>query len=96
MADPRTKRYGKPFNVQLDETSRAMLNQLAEAEKVPASQIIRDSIDKRFRMTFNREPRCVTGGMCLCPVAHTGAQHSSKTSAELVAERRGANGAPTG
>ena len=93
MADPTIKRFDKPFNVQLDETHRAMLNQLALKNSVPGSQIIRAGIEMRYRMEFNSEPRCMTTAQCLCPAVHVAPRTAQISATELLAQRTAGNGA---
>lgn len=92
MADSRTKRYSKPFNVMLDETHRAMLDQVAHRRAVPAAQVIRDMIDKAYRMEFANEPRCASGEGCLCPQAHYGRRPAPESSEDILKRQRSGNG----
>lgn len=93
MADPTIKRFDRPYNVQLDETHRAMLNQLGVKNGVPGSQIIRQGIEMRYRMEFNNEPRCMTAATCLCPAVHVAPRGAQISAAELLAQRTAGNGA---
>jgi hypothetical protein len=92
VADSRTKRYKKPYHLMLDETHQAMLAQLAEANHVPASQIIRQWISNAYRMQFDQEPRCMTGLDCLCPRSHNLDRGPLVTDRELLQRHGGHNG----
>lgn len=76
----------------LDTTHRAMLQQIAAKEGVPASQIIRRWISHAFRMEFEAEPRCISGLNCLCPRAHQTDRGPQTSDAELLQRHRASNG----
>ncbi len=67
MADPRTKRYVVAFNAQLDEAEKKMLEALATRLGISQGAVVRNQIQKQFRMTFGAEPACANGHACLCP-----------------------------
>lgn len=92
MADSRTKRYDVKYHLMLDQTHRAMLDQLAEKENVPASQIVRRWISQAFRMDFEAEPRCISGMSCLCPRAHINDAAPRVSDAELLQRHTRPNG----
>lgn len=92
MADSRTKRYDKPYHLMLDETHRAMLEQLAKKEATPASQVIRRWISSAYRMEFDAEPRCMSGLACLCPRVHLQERPQQISDEEILQRHRAANG----
>lgn len=92
MADSRQKRYGVAYNVMLDPTHRAMLEQIAEAEGVKGSNLIRRWVSQAFRMKFEGEPRCITGQNCLCPRVHEVPRQASVSDQELLQRHQGQNG----
>jgi len=59
------------FNVKLSENEKDMLSNLAKDRNATMSEIIRQTITWQFRMRFANEPRCTSGGNCLCPNMHT-------------------------
>ena len=93
MADPTEKRFTVDFNVQLDATHKAMLEQLAEDAGSKMSPVVRKLIDSAYRMRFNAEPKCVTGANCLCPQVHALQRGTQISGAELVRQQRASNGA---
>lgn len=95
MADSRTKRYSEQYNVMLDPSQKAMLDQMASLRGVPASQLVREWIDHAYRMAFNAEPRCVLGDKCKCPAVHALQAGQTITAAELLRQHGGQNGPQT-
>jgi len=53
------------LNIRIDTQTRAQLENLAAADQLPMSAIVRRLIRNAFEMTHNAKPTCASGQPCL-------------------------------
>lgn len=58
------------FNVKLTGNDKKMLKQMSKDGGITMSEVMRTSLNFRFRQQYANEPTCATGARCLCPNMH--------------------------
>lgn len=72
----------KPFNIELDEEDRELLDKAAGRYKVSRAQVIRTAVRAYCEHAVAHRPTCAIGTPCLCPQIWSGGRERVAGSAD--------------